>query len=124
MTREIFCDFTLMCAHRLPNLPASHPCARLHGHNYRVRLYVSGPMDYDIGWIIDYADIGAIWRDVVHSRLDHRCLNDLEVLSNPTCELLAEWIYLAMDDALRARGHHVSRIEVQEEPGSGVVLTP
>lgn len=120
--REVWCDFTLMCAHHLPNLPDAHPCHRMHGHNYKVRLFVEGPLDPHLGWIIDYAMVEAVWREVIHARLDHRCLNKLDGLENPTCELLAEWICMHMAIGL-PEAVRISRIEVQEEPNSGVVVT-
>ena len=45
---EIWKDFTFEAAHRLPNLPPDHKCARLHGHSYQVRIYVDGDLDPDI----------------------------------------------------------------------------
>ena len=118
---EVFCDFTLMCAHHLPNLPATHPCHRMHGHNYKVRLFVRGVVDQHLGWIIDYAAINAIWSELIHARLDHRLIND--TIANPTCELLAEWIYANLSVGLPV-GVAITRLEIQEEPGSGVVFTP
>ena len=118
MKLEVYCDFTLMAAHHLPLLPESHQCHRLHGHNYKIRLYVTGPLGPK-GWIIDYAEIADLWKEVVHDIADHRCLNDVDGLDNPTCENLAMWIYKRM----KIPGCEVSRIEVQEEPNSGVVFT-
>ena len=54
---EIWKDFTFEAAHRLPNVPAGHKCARLHGHSFRTRIYVEGPLDPDLGWVVDFADI-------------------------------------------------------------------
>ena len=39
---EIFKEFTFEAAHRLPNVPEGHKCARLHGHSYRVEIHVDG----------------------------------------------------------------------------------
>ena len=46
---EIFKEFTFEAAHRLPNVPAGHKCARLHGHSFRVRVTVDGPVDAQSG---------------------------------------------------------------------------
>jgi len=56
---EIFKEFSLQAAHKLPNVPAGHKCARLHGHSYRVGVYVAGPLGASSGWVIDFADIKA-----------------------------------------------------------------
>ncbi len=42
---EIFKEFTFEAAHRLPNVPDGHKCARLHGHSYQVVVHVEGPVD-------------------------------------------------------------------------------
>ena len=39
---EAFKSFTIEAAHRLPNVPESHPCARVHGHSFVIELWVSG----------------------------------------------------------------------------------
>ena len=54
---EIFKEFRIEAAHRLPNVPASHKCSRLHGHSFRVVVHVAGPIDPVQGWVCDFADI-------------------------------------------------------------------
>ncbi len=56
---DIFKVFTLEAAHRLPNVPPGHKCARLHGHSFRVELHVSGEPGAETGWIMDFGDIKA-----------------------------------------------------------------
>jgi 6-pyruvoyltetrahydropterin/6-carboxytetrahydropterin synthase len=88
---EIEKSFRFEAAHRLPKVPADHKCARLHGHSFRVVVRVRGPIDADKGWLVDFADLEAAWRPL-YEQLDHRCLNDVEGLENPTSELLALWL--------------------------------
>jgi 6-pyruvoyltetrahydropterin/6-carboxytetrahydropterin synthase len=111
---EIFKDFTFDSAHRLPNVPDGHKCGRLHGHTFRVRLYVSGPVNPHAGWIIDFAEISEAWKPL-HKVLDHRFLNEIPGLENPTSENLARWIWLALKPALAA----LSKVRVQETCNSG-----
>jgi len=92
---EIFKRFTLEAAHRLPNVPEGHKCARLHGHSFQVELRVSGEPDADSGWVMDFADLKAAFAPLLE-RLDHRYLNDIEGLENPTSERLAIWIWERM----------------------------
>lgn len=96
---EIYADFTFEAAHRLPHLPPEHKCARLHGHSFRVRLSVAGPVDADAGWVADYADLFAAFAPV-HEALDHRYLNEVAGLENPTSERLAQWIWARVKPAL------------------------
>jgi 6-pyruvoyltetrahydropterin/6-carboxytetrahydropterin synthase len=100
---DIFKTFTLEAAHRLPNVPAGHKCARLHGHSFRVDLHVSGTPDAHSGWIMDFADIKAAFRPL-YEQLDHQYLNDIEGLDNPTSERLAIWIWDRLKPALPLLG--------------------
>jgi len=79
-------------AHRLIRVPPEHKCARLHGHSFRVEVSVRGPVDPEAGWFIDYAEIDAAWKPL-HQLLDHRYLNEIPGLENPTSELLARFIW-------------------------------
>jgi 6-pyruvoyltetrahydropterin/6-carboxytetrahydropterin synthase len=110
---EIFREFTFEAAHRLPRVPADHKCARLHGHSYRVEVHVRGPVDPVAGWVLDFADIKAAFAPL-HDQLDHRYLNEVDGLDNPTSENLARWIWdrLASDLTL-------ARIVVRETCTSG-----
>ena len=89
---EVYKDFRFEAAHLLPNLPAEHKCRRLHGHSFGVTLGLRGPVDPHFGWVMDFADIKAAFGPIL-AELDHRYLNDVEGLSNPTGENLAFWIW-------------------------------
>ena len=89
---EIFKVFSFEAAHRLPNLPASHKCSRLHGHSFRVELYLRGPKTGPENWVLDFADVKRLFQPI-YDRLDHHYLNDIEGLENPTSEQIAVWIY-------------------------------
>lgn len=113
---DIFNVFHLECARRLPHLPQAHPCSRLHGHSFRVEVRVSGPLDPALGWVCDFADIAAAWQPI-HAHLDHRYLNDIEGLENPTSEHLAIWIWNQLRPALPG----LSQVGVMETHASGCV---
>src|SRR5688572_22568996 len=61
-TLEIFREFRFEAAHRLPNVPEGHKCARLHGHSYRVAIHVRGEVGQHSGWVMDFADIEAAFK--------------------------------------------------------------
>lgn len=115
-TYEIFREFTFEAAHRLPNVPAGHKCARLHGHSYRVLVRVEGPLDAELGWVQDFGELKAVWKPV-ESELDHHYLNEVPGLENPTSERLAEWIWARLIGGLPG----LSAIEVRETCTSGCV---
>jgi len=83
--------YQIEAAHRLPRVPEGHKCARLHGHSFRITLEIKGPVDPEMGWIVDFADIDQAWKPI-HDTIDHRYLNEIAGLENPTSELLARWI--------------------------------
>ena len=89
---RIYKEFRIEAAHLLPNAPEGHKCRRLHGHSFRIGVHVAGAPDTEAGWIMDFADIGAAFRPLFE-QLDHRCLNDIPGLENPTSENLARWIW-------------------------------
>ena len=89
---NIFKIFTLEAAHRLPNVPEGHKCARLHGHSFRVELHLDGPVDPHTGWVMDFSEVKSIFKPL-YEQLDHHYLNDIPGLENPTSENLAIWIW-------------------------------
>jgi len=89
---NLFLKFSINAARRLPNLPLDHVCNRLHGHTFLIELHVRGEVDKRSGWVIDFADLQGP-ADSVKTSLEHRYLNDVEGLSNPTSEILAIWIW-------------------------------
>jgi 6-pyruvoyltetrahydropterin/6-carboxytetrahydropterin synthase len=77
-------------AHWLPHVCAGHKCGRVHGHSYRVTVRVRGEVQtrgQEGGMVVDFARIDAVGRE-----LDHRTLNEVVGLENPTSELLAAWV--------------------------------
>jgi 6-pyruvoyltetrahydropterin/6-carboxytetrahydropterin synthase len=113
---DIFSRFHLECARRLTGLPAEHPCARLHGHSFQIEVRVTGPLDPVAGWVVDFADIQAAWQPI-HAALDHRTLNDVAGLENPTSEHLALWLWGKLKPALPG----LSEVQVMETASSGCV---
>ena len=118
MTTEIYREFNFEAAHRLPNVPDGHKCARLHGHSYRFEVHVAGPVDSKLGWVIDFGDIKAAVNPVV-AELDHFYLNDVGGLENPTSEILAEWLWSRISPSLPL----LNKIVVKETCTSACIYT-
>lgn len=76
----------------MPKVPEGHKCARVHGHSYEVEVTIEGEIDPDLGWVIDFSTITEHMAPLIQA-LDHRTLNDIEGLPNPTTELLAVWFW-------------------------------
>ena len=96
---RIYKEFQIEAAHFLPNVPETHKCRRLHGHSYRIEIHVEGNVDGGSGWVMDFADIGAVFQPVF-DLIDHRYLNEIDGLENPTSENLARWIWKRMKPVL------------------------
>jgi 6-pyruvoyltetrahydropterin/6-carboxytetrahydropterin synthase len=115
---EIFKEFKFEAAHRLPNLPEGHKCRNLHGHSYRVRVFVRGRVDPSLGWVVPFEDIGAACKPLIE-QLDHSFLNEVEGLSQSTSEHLAYWFWKRVKPALPG----LARIEIWETATSGAIYS-
>lgn len=113
---QIYKEFNIEAAHRLPNVPEGHKCARLHGHSFHVAIYVEGPVGEESGWVMDFSDIKETFRPI-YKMLDHHYLNDIEGLENPTSENLARWIWTRLKPELPL----LSQIKIKETCTSGCV---
>ena len=92
MKLELRQHFQIESARFLPNLSASHPCHRMHGHSFKITLTLVGEADPKLGWVIDYHQIETAMRPLL-SQLDHRVLNEVPGLENPTSEMLCVWLF-------------------------------
>ena len=92
MKMELRKSFHFEAAHLLPRLPKTHKCRRLHGHSFKVEVVVVGECDAKLGWLMDYADLTAAFKPL-WKKLDHRYLNEVTGLENPTSEEIAAWIW-------------------------------
>ncbi len=92
-------SFGFEAAHFLPTFPDGHKCRRLHGHSFRVDVVVAGDAPPDRGYLVDYGVIKEAI-EPLRARLDHRLLNEIAGLENPTSEVLAAWIWDHLAPAL------------------------
>lgn len=84
-------QFHFAASHVLDGLPDTHPCSRLHGHNYQVELVLGGERLDTTGFVVDYRQL-APFADYLRDNLDHRHLNDV-VAGQPSAELIARALY-------------------------------
>jgi 6-pyruvoyltetrahydropterin/6-carboxytetrahydropterin synthase len=88
-TTRIGRTYRFESAHFLPKVPDGHKCRNLHGHNYRVDVVVQGALDAR-GFVKDFSEVDAIVAPLL-LQVDHRLLNEVEGLENPTAEIIARW---------------------------------
>jgi len=103
----------LAAAHQLREF--SGKCERLHGHNWKIEVYVSGEKLGKEGLLIDFRLIKEATEKVLHE-LDHRFLNELEPFKNinPSSENIARYIYESLGLDLNGEGVRVSKVSAWE----------
>jgi 6-pyruvoyltetrahydropterin/6-carboxytetrahydropterin synthase len=111
MKFELKTQFRIESARFLPHLPEDHPCRRLHGHGFVIILKLVGELDPKIGWVRDYHEIEKIARPLL-SEIDHRVLNEVPGLENPTSEILCKWLF----DRLTKHIPELKQVSVCETP--------
>ena len=111
---ERFMDFTFVAAQRLPNVGDAHRAAALHGHTFNGTLRVAGPVDTEKGWLLDPADMTRAV-DAVLADIDHRFLNEVEGLENPSTENLCRYL----KDRFAAQLPGRVEVELWENPSVG-----
>jgi 6-pyruvoyltetrahydropterin/6-carboxytetrahydropterin synthase len=116
MRTRLLREYRFEAAHFLPRVPDGHKCARMHGHSYLVVVVIEGEIDPQLGWVMDFAAIDEHVLPLTRA-LDHRVLNDLEGLANPTSELLAVWLW----DHIRPSLPLLAEVHVAETPTSRCV---
>lgn len=104
-------QFSFDASHSLPHLPQEHPCHNLHGHGYTVTVVVSGEVDPQSGFLIDYRDIHRIVKPLI-DRLDHHHINDIEGITIASTEYIARWLWERIKPELPI----LSKISVSETP--------
>ena len=115
---EIYKEFSFDSAHFLPNVPEGHKCRNMHGHTYRLRIFLKGELDPHLGWIMDFKELKDSIGPVI-DQLDHKLINDIEGLENPTAENITVWIWQQVKPLLP----QLNRIELYETPTTGVIYS-
>ena len=90
-TTTICKEFHFSAAHQLFGLPDTHPCSRLHGHNYVLKVFLKGDVN-EIGFVQDYRELDII-KKFGDEELDHRYLNDFFTYHNTTVENMTKIIF-------------------------------
>ena len=113
---EIYKEFAFDSAHFLPNVPEGHKCKNMHGHTYRLRVCIQGEPDPQLGWLMDFKELKDIVGQTI-DQLDHKLINDIPGLQNPTAENITIWIWQQIQPKLPM----LSKIDLYETPTTGVI---
>ncbi len=123
MPYSISKDFEFAAAHCIPDHPGK--CSRLHGHNYRVRVYLQASQLDELGMVVDFAKLKD-WMKAVMGHYDHQVLNELPPFDrvNPTAELVSEVVFKGIRERIDDPRIAISRVEVWETDRSCAVYEP
>lgn len=115
---EVYVKTHFSAAHSLKGYPGD--CARLHGHNWMVEVFVNCKGLDEIGIGIDFRDIKQAVKDVLEG-FDHFHLNELPAFKhvNPSSENIAKLLYAELGEKLNSDVVRVSKVKVCETPGAG-----
>ena len=116
---EIFRTFRIHASRFLPKLDDKHICKKMHGHTFNITISCEGQINNKDGFVIDFFDIDEIFKKYIHNKIDHKVLNDVKGLENPTSEYLAKWIW----DTLIPHIQILSKVTVSEDHGTGIIYT-
>ena len=119
---ELFVESTFSAAHRLADYPGN--CARYHGHNWLVTVFVQAREVNALGMAVDFRDIKKALAAILE-RLDHADLTQLPEFAavNPTCEVIARFIYLELKRRLASDRVQVARVRVCETATAGATYS-
>jgi 6-pyruvoyltetrahydropterin/6-carboxytetrahydropterin synthase len=104
-------------AHRLENFYGK--CEGLHGHNWKVEVFLGGERLDGAGLLMDFGVVKARTREVLEE-IDHKYLNELAAFQeqNPSSENLARYLFQRLSDTLNRDGIKVLRVNVWESDNS------
>jgi 6-pyruvoyltetrahydropterin/6-carboxytetrahydropterin synthase len=97
---EVSVEETFSSGHALRGYKGK--CENVHGHNYRVKITVTGPKLDGIGLLVDFTEIKRVLRGII-AKIDHQFLNDLDPFKtvNPSAENMARYFYDEMRRELK-----------------------
>lgn len=100
-------------AHQLRALRGG--CERLHGHNWKVEVYVQGNTLGEDGLLVDFGEIKQETKNILDA-LDHRFLNELGSFARlePSSENIARHIYEALAGIFNDSRVSISRVSAWE----------
>ena len=98
---KVITDFA--AAHQLRNFRGE--CEKLHGHNWRIEVVLSGDRLNEAGLLIDFKDVKTAANKILED-FDHAYLNDLPQFKdeNPSSENIAAYLFQRLSSELN-KGH-------------------
>ena len=109
--------FRFEAAHFLPRVPDGHKCKNMHGHNYRIEVVIACKTLDERGFVMDFAEVDAAVMPLIE-QVDHRVLNEVAGLENPTAEIIAAWFLQRIEGCQSVRVYETDDCWAQvDQPG-------
>ena len=112
---KIYRTYRAHCARYIPTLDDGHVCKEMHGHTFNIIVSIDGPINEKTGFVMDFFDLDKIVKKEVISIIDHKVLNDIDGLPNPSTEHLAIFVWNKLVNQI----DHLSTIAISEDKGTG-----
>ncbi len=95
-------------------------CENMHGHNWKIEVYVMGDKTDDAGVLVDFGIVKKHVREIM-SMLDHKYLNDLDYFqqSQPSSENIAYFVATELQKRMDSPAVSVSRVTAWESDDAG-----
>ena len=113
---KIYRTYTLHAARFIPTLDKTHPCSKMHGHTFKIIVEIDDSINEQTGFVMDIYDLDVIVNDKIIKVIDHKILNDIKGLENPSSEYLSIWIWSKLIVYIPI----LSEITVSEDNGTGI----
>ncbi|MBF0449921.1 MAG: 6-carboxytetrahydropterin synthase QueD [Candidatus Magnetomorum sp.] len=114
---------TFAAAHQLPL--SRTKCENLHGHNWKIEVYVKGETLDQSGMMMDF---GVLKKhvDQILNTLDHQFLNELPFCKNqsPSSEIIARYIAEELNERITVPGISISRVSAWESDNACATYIP
>lgn len=115
---EVIVKEHFSAAHQLRDI--SGHCENLHGHNWRVDVFIRAETVNEIGIVIDFEAVEEAVKEII-DRFDHQVLNELSVFQdlNPSAENIARYIYEELKQRLSSGSIRTHKVTVWETDSYG-----
>jgi 6-pyruvoyltetrahydropterin/6-carboxytetrahydropterin synthase len=116
---EAMVEVSFSASHMIKGYPGN--CAKLHGHNFKVRVYIRSRELNELGLVIDFRVLKRKTEEML-SELDHTLINehpDFEDI-NPSSENIARWLFKKLSKEINSPRYHLHAVEVWESDASRV----
>ena len=115
---ELKIETSFSAAHNLRGYQGA--CESLHGHNWRIEVFIKSSELNDIGLVIDFKELKSLTKEVI-DRLDHKYINKIDHFKkvNPSSENIAKYIYNELEERLKEHNNVIlSKVTVYESLSS------